>query len=320
MGRQLKLCFHEWLTSYNMLACFVAICVAIATFWPYMAGYSDTFLETSPVRRSLASVENLISATVEITLAMPLLIDTLMDGVMDLLQARQSMKRNKNHSKEHNVVNVLERLFMCFGFIINPANTFAALSSNGRNVALLSFCCTRARLISVVGAVVLSLCRNPIDIMSARVGAFIVSLMTISMSISSYTTLEGLTGSRLQLSAPPLVTRGYLKWRKWRKPTPSADLKTNIEPTARTNIRNTKSVANLGGIFFQGDNEDSCNGMDGPGKESLYFSLTYCATLMLCVVAIAVTLSPGNGLTYADFTPSAVALQHVGYSVLGLGV
>jgi uncharacterized Tic20 family protein len=75
-------------------------------------------------------------------------------------------------------------------------------------------------------------------------------------------------------------------------------------------------VAHLGGIFFQGDKGDSCN-KDGAGKESLYFSLTYCATVMLCFMAIIATQAP---MSFAHATPDAMAFQHIGFSILELGV
>jgi hypothetical protein len=99
-------------------------------------------------------------------------------------------------------------------------------------------------------------------------------------------------------------------------------LKTNEESsTAAATGRRT--VAHLGGIFFQGhaDGSSSDGGSKGgTTKESLYFSLTWCATVMLSFVAIIVTLAPGSGSKFAGSTPATMALQHVGYSVLELGV
>jgi hypothetical protein len=327
-----KLLNHGWLTSYNVLALFTAVCVAVSTFWPYVAGYDNTFLEISPVRQSLVSVENLISSSISITLAVPLLIDTLMDGVVELLfHAKQKVKAKKHNNKEDSIVNVCERLCMCFGFIINPANALGALHSRSHNVALFAFCCTRARHVSVIGGIVLSFSRNQNDIMSTRVAAFIIGLLTISMSVIGFLTLEARIGGPLQTFGEVLqytvVTAFYLPlvwfmirgYYRFRKPISLADVKPNKETSAPAN----KTVAHLGGIFFQSHQEDSSSdgsSNDGAGKESLYFSLTYCATVMLCFVAILVTFAPGSGSKFAGATPATMALQHVGYTVLELGV
>ena len=90
-------------------------------------------------------------------------------------------------------------------------------------------------------------------------------------------------------------------------------------------------MSHLGGIFFQdslvvdADTTSSSKGNNGGNKgaytdrENLYFSLTYTATVMLCFTAnVVVTVLCGPN--YAEFSPIAIALQHVGYGVLEMGV
>jgi hypothetical protein len=308
------------------------VCVAVITFWPYAAGYNDTFLEISPLRQSLVSIENTISSSITIALAVPLLIDTLMDGVAEMFQAKQSIKRSKFNNKEFNVVNILERLLLCFGFIVSPANALHALHSNDHNTALFAFCWLRARLLIVLGAVVLSFSRNQNNIMSTRLSALLVGLLSASMVIVGYTTLEGQTGSRLHVFGASLqyivlilfygrtiwfLVRGYYKWRRLTSVT-------NLKTSTSVDRPAASTVAHLGGIYFQGkDDDNSSNGSkDGAG---LYFSLTWCATVMvgtmiMTFIAISITRSTSRGKTHADSTPYDLALQNIAYSVSEIGL
>ena len=330
--------FLDWLSSYNLLACFVAACVAAGTFWPYAAGYNNTYFETSPIRTSLVSTENVVASVVAITLAVPMAIDALMDGMMTRVQSKHSIatiktRKYASHEGEH-IVNVLERLLMCFGFIILPANTLGALSSTSSNVALSAFCYSRCRTLSVSGAILLSFTRSKSNIISARLSALVISTLTISTVMVGSLALQGKVGGPLQtvgaalqyisiilfyLAALRFLVNGYFKYTHNTPVITKGASKSIIKPSS---TRQT-TVAHMGGIFFQDSKDDSGSGngkYQQVDQASLYFSLSYCATVMGCFVAIVATTLPGSRATFAILTPAALALPHIGFSVLELGV
>jgi hypothetical protein len=215
-----------------------------------------------------------------------------------------------------------------------------ALNSQSHNVALFALCGSRLRTVSVSGAILLSVTRSRNDIISTKLSAFIMGLLTISQCLIVSLSLEGKSGGPVQALGSALqyvafiifyframwfLTRGYVTW--WRKKVPiiESNKSTHWASTSASSTKavsqatSTKTGAHLGGIFFQDGKEGS-----SPKKEhntaSLHFSLTYCATVMLCFVAIIVTAVPGSGTTFAQSTASTLVLQHIGYSVLEMGV
>ena len=323
---------NDWFNTYNLLACFVVICVAVGSFWPYLAGYNNTYLETSPIRRSLVSNENVLASAVAVTLAVPMAIDALMDGLGSLAQSKHSPNASHKRSSHNgdNIVNVFERLLMCFGFIIFPANTLGAINSTSHNVALFALCGFRARLLSVAGAILLSFTRSKSCVTSARLSVFVITFTTLGTSLVAYLSLADKTGGPVQafgaacqytafivfyLAAVRFLVRGYFQYTNATTPLPSGTSGTSKSGTQQAS--GSASVAHIGGIFFQ-DNSDASGGEFD--RASLYFTMTYCATVMGCFIAVIATQAPGSGSAFADTSSTAMALQHIGYSVLELGV
>ncbi len=258
-------------------------------------------------------------------------IDALMDGIVALVQSKQSTNTKRHHRNEgENIVNIFERLLMCLGFIILPATTLFALNSQSHNVALFAMCGIRCRTLCVAGAILLSFTRSRNDIISTKLSAFIIGSLTISFGLNGSLIMTGKSGGPVQalgsalqyiafiifyLRAMWFLIRGYLDWNK---KAPIIERRKSTHG-ASTTATSTRSVAHLGGIFFQDGKEDNIRKKES-NKASLHFSLTYCATVMGCFIAIIATAVPGSSTTYANSTPSALAFQHIVFSILELGV
>ena len=134
----------EILRSENTHTVVVLLCSLVA-FWPFLAGYHVTDLESSILRTTL-NEQSIKEQSAAVALA--LLVPLILDWMADLLGPWFGVGRKKN-ADDVSTINNFQKGCLFLGLAIVPC--MAYVSTEYDSLALLWFCLSRFQVVLVLG-------------------------------------------------------------------------------------------------------------------------------------------------------------------------
>ena len=188
----------ELLRSEKLHTYFVIIC-ALVGFWPYIAGYDETNLESSILRASLD--EQLINRQTS-AVALALLVPLILDWMADILGPW--FGGAKKHADPVNSLNDLQKGVLLLGLAIAPCVSFVA--SDFDSLALLWFCLTRFQIVAVLGILHLSFSRFADHHHTWPWWSKLLAVMTLTtgINLTTWTSMQGVNSGPINTLATAL--------------------------------------------------------------------------------------------------------------------
>ena len=189
----------EILRSETTHSCFVIICALIG-FWPYVAGYRLTFLESSMLRASLdEQLINRQASAVALALLVPLILDWMADMLRPWFGGTKKLGADSVSS-----LNNFQKAVLLLGLAIAPCLAF--VSPDYESLALLWFCLTRFQIVAVLGTLHLSFsrfanCHNTWPWWSKLLA---ITILTTGVNLTTWTSMQGIISGPIHTLATAL--------------------------------------------------------------------------------------------------------------------
>ena len=291
--------------QYPVFALFVLV-GSILQFWPYFAGYHDTKVEQSVMRTNLASIENIVSSTVLITLAVPLAIDGILDFILSLLIDRNKAKETTD------ILNYIERIYIYSGLLVLPSCAF--ISQQYVDLAMWTVCCSRFQYFLVYGACFMSVTRIaphcfPTRLCMLSLGAYFVAEILL---IYEYLLFEDYYSFKFDVISETLI---YVAFSSIMFMLISWFWFIYVIPCLQQRISSTiidHSISSVEHTLISDDASSLKN--DIKIRNNLFVAVLSVIGVISTSIMLSITTE------FPNFSPTNLALVHIAFSVFALGL
>ena len=185
-----------WTLATNSMLVSIVALAAICSFWPYLAGYQNMFLENTVLRDSLNAQSNRETSLVAIALLVPMIFDWLVEV-------------GDGSSEDHNIkplLNPYEKLILLVGLLVVPC-CVVFMSNDYDGLGLLWLCMSRFQIVTVLGIFPVAFSRIDNGMLPWWMSLLFITILTIAVNLTSWESLN----ENLDLEGPITTATMALK-------------------------------------------------------------------------------------------------------------